>query len=320
MMSGEWQDDVEILTDAFPGYQGDDAVSVPGVEFRIYADVNTAVTDLVAGNLDIVNGVPPEQWEETIAQVPNSDQSADSGINYIGFPTYAEPWDNPDLRAALSMAIDREAITQGIFNGLRDPAYNFYAPVIPGYEENVCDEWDYNPDLAAERFEAAGGLDAVGDSLEIWFNEGGGHDLWMDAIITQWEQNLGIPASSVTFQQLPFAEYLELADTQQLTGPFRLGWGASYLHPQYYTVLPLQRTADEGGNNAAFWRSEAFDAAITEALSFTDLDESIPAWQDAMEVACTEVPLAPVFYSQNTYAWNDPVGGVFIDAFGVLDY
>lgn len=320
MMSGEWTDDVEILTDAYPDYQGDDAVSIGGVEFRIYADVNTAVTDLVAGNLDIVNGVPPEQWEQTISQVPNSELSADSGINYIGFPTYAEPFDNPDMRAALSMAIDREAITTGIFDGLREPAQNFYAPVIPGYEEEVCQEWTFDPEEAQARFEAAGGLDALGDSLEVWFNEGGGHDLWIDVIITQWEQNLGIPATNVSFQQLPFAEYLEVADSQGLTGPFRLGWGASYLHPQYYTVLPLQLTADEGGNNAPFWESEDFDAAVAEALTFTTLEESIPAWQDAMGVACAEVPLAPVFFGQNTFAWNDPVGGVFIDAFGVIDY
>lgn len=320
MMNGEWVDDVEILLDAYPDYQGDDAVSIDGVEFRIYADVNTAVTDLIAGNLDIVNGVPPEQWEQTISEVPNSDLSADSGINYVGFPTYAEPFDNPDLRAALSMAIDREAITEGVFDGLRDPAQNFLAPVIPAYEEEVCQNWTFDPDEASARFEAAGGLEAIGDSLEVWFNEGGGHELWMDVIITQWEQNLGIPASSVSFQQLPFAEYLELIDTQQLTGPFRLGWGASYLHPQYYTVLPLQLTADEGGNNAAFWESAEFDAAVAEALSFTTLEESIPSWQAAMDVACDEVPLAPVYFSTNTYAWNDPVGGVFIDAFGVLDY
>ena len=57
MMAGEWEDDVVINTDAYPDYQGTPA-QIPGIEFRIYADVNTAVTDLVAGNLDIVDAVP----------------------------------------------------------------------------------------------------------------------------------------------------------------------------------------------------------------------------------------------------------------------
>lgn len=320
MMDGEWQDDVVINTVAYPDYQGDDAVSVDGVEFVIYAAIETAVTDLVAGNLDIVNGVPEEQWEDTIAQVPNSDLSDDSGINYIGFPTYVEPLDDPTMRAALSMAIDREAISEGVFDGLGAPAGNFYSPVIPGYEEEVCDNWEYNPDMAAQLFEEAGGVEALGDTIEVWFNEGGGHDLWMDTVITQWEQVLGIPASSVSFQQLPFAEYLEVADSQQFTGPFRLGWGASYLHPQYYAQLAMQLTSDEGGNNAMFWESEDFDTAISDALAIADFEESLPAWQEVMDVACAETPLAPIYYGQNTYAWNDPVEGVFIDAFGVIDY
>ncbi len=204
MMDGEWEDDVAIFTTAFPDYQGDDAAQYGGHEFRIYAAIETAVTDLVAGNLDIVNGVPPEQWEDTIAQVPNSALSPDSGINYIGFPDYAPPFDDPNLRAALSMAIDREAITQGIFNGLRAPASNFFSPVIPGYVEQIdgCTNWSFNPEEAAARFEEFGGVEALGDSLDVLFNEGGGHDLWLDAVITQWEQNLGIPA---VVRQLPAA-------------------------------------------------------------------------------------------------------------------
>ncbi len=319
MMNGEWQDDIEIVTDAFPEYQGDPA-QIAGIEFRIYADVNTAVTDLVAGNLDIVDAVPPEQWESTISQVPNSELSPSSSINYIGFPTYAPPFDDPVLRAALSMAIDREAITEGIFGGLRQPANNILAPVIPGYEEMVCDNWTFNPELAAERFEEAGGIEALGDSIDIWFNEGGGHDLWMDAVITQWEQNLGIPASSITFQQLPFAEYLELADSQQFTGPFRLGWGMDYPHPQNYLQILLELTADEGGNNATFWTNEEYSGLIGEALAIPDVEESLPTWQEANAVACDEAPVAPMFYGQNSYAWNDGVGGVSVDAFGNLDY
>ena len=320
MMNGEWEDDVQILTDAYADYAGEDGAQVSGIEFRIYADVNTAVTDLVAGNLDIVDAVPPEQWENVTGQVPNNDLSASSSINYIGFPTYAPPFDNADLRAALSMAIDREAITTGIFDGLRQPAFNILAPVIPGYADEVCDEWTFNPELAAERFEAAGGLDAVGDSLEVWFNEGGGHDLWMDAVITQWEQNLGIPASSVNFQQLPFAEYLELADTQQFTGPFRLGWGMDYPHPQNYLQILLELTADEGGNNATFWTNEDYSAKIAEALAVTDVEESIPVWEEANAIACADAPVAPMFYGQNSYAWNDGVSGVAVDAFGNLVY
>lgn len=319
MMNGEWEDDVQILVDAYPDYQGT-PVSIPGIEFRIYGDVNTAVTDLVAGELDIVDGVPPEQWASTIAEVPNYDTSASSSINYMGFPVYQAPFDNVDMRAALSMAIDRSAITEGIFEGLRQPANNLLAPVIPGYQETVCDEWTFNPELAQARFEAAGGLDAIGDSMNVWFNEGGGHDQWMNAVLTMWEQNLGIPASSVTFQNLPFAEYLDVADNADFTGPFRLGWGMDYPHPQNYLELLLTLTAEEGGYNSTFWKDDDYTAKVNEANAESDLLTSIGIWQEAAELACTNVPLAPMFYGQNSFAWNDGVGGVQVDAFGRLVY
>ncbi|MEE8602432.1 hypothetical protein [Euzebya tangerina] len=85
-------------------------------------------------------------------------------------------------------------------------------------------------------------------------------------------------------------------------------------------VLALQQTADEGGNNATFWRNDELDATIDEALATTTLEESLPIWQEAMAIVCNNAPLAPVFFSQNTFAWNDGIEGVNIDAFGVIDY
>ena len=321
MMASEWQDDIVIETDVYSDYAGDNASSV-GVEFIIFADINTGVTDLTAGDLDIVNRVPPEIWEDTISQVPNSETYEDSGINYIGFPTYDDRFSDPQIRAALSMAIDRETITEGIFGGLREPAGNILSPVIPGYQETIdgCDNWTFNPELAAEMFEAAGGAELFADGLDVWFNEGGGHDLWVTDVVNQWEANLGISAGNVTFQQLPFAEYLELADGAQFTGPFRLGWGMDYPHPQNYLQILLELTAPEGGNNATFWTNDEYSATIAEALLVPDVEESLPLWEDAAALACSEAPVAPMFYSVNAVAWNDTVDGVFVDAFGVIDY
>lgn len=320
-MDGAWDHDVAINTTAYEDYSGENTAQVSGIQFRIYADVNTAVTDLYAGELDIVDAVPPERWSEAQAQVPNSDTSPSSSINYLGFPNYAAPYDNPDLRAALSMSIDRQAITETIFEGTRQPAYNLLAPVIPAYQEEVCPEWTYDPEEAVSRFEAAGGLDALGDSITVWFNEGASHDVWIEAVVNQWAQTLGIDPNNVGFEQLQFAEYLGLADEQGFTGAFRLGWGMDYPHPQNYMQLLLQSdfTPPVGANNTGY-TSEEFDAALAEALSIADIEEAAPAYQEAMEIACADVPLAPMFYGLNQFAWGDEVSGVYVDAFGDLDY
>lgn len=317
-MDGAWQHDQAINTTAYADYGGEEQPQIGGIEFRIYGDVNTAVTDLYAGELDIVDAVPPERWSETQSQVPNTDTTPSSSINYLGFPTYDETYANADLRAALSMAIDRELITETIFEGLRDPANNLLAPVIPGHEADVCEEWNYDPEAAAERFEEAGGLEGP---ITVWFNEGGGHENWVEAVVNQWSQNLGIDASNVQFEQLQFAEYLGLADEQGFDGPFRLGWGMDYPHPQNYLQLLLDsRFMPPTGANNTGYSNEEFDAKLDEALTITDIEEAAPVYQEATEIACQDVPLAPMFYGLNSFAWNDGVGGVTVNPFGDLDY
>ena len=325
MMDGAWEHNQAINTVAYEDYAGDQGMQVGGVEFRIYADVNTAVTDLLAGNLDIVDAIPPERFPEVQQQLANTETSPSSSINYIGFPLYTDMYggeENRPLRQALSQAIDRAAITEAIFNGSRQPANNFLAPVIPGYQETVegCENWSYDPEAAAQKFEEAGGIDGT---ITLYYNAGAAHEDWLEAVANQWQNNLGIEAGTVQFEGVqPFGDYLTRLDEQDIDGPYRLGWGMDYPHPQNYLqiVLDPDFTPQQGGANSTFYDSEEYNAALDEALAQTDLDSAIPLWQEAVGIACQDVPLIPMFYGLNQFGWSEGVGNVFVDAFGNLVY
>jgi ABC-type transport system substrate-binding protein len=319
MMDGTWEHDVEIRTVANPDFAGDDPAQIEGLTFRIYEDVNTAVNDLLAGNLDIVDGVPPERVAEVEAAVPNFGEGPSSSINYLGFPLYDPAFQNPDVRAALSMAIDRETLVNSpIFNGTRQAAFNLQSPIIPGYQETVCDNWTYNPEQAAALWESSGGIEGP---ITVWFNSGAGHDQWVEAVVNMWGETLGIDVNTVTFEQLDFADYLPLADSQGFTGPFRLGWGMDYPHPQNYWQLLLDsRFAPPVGSNSGFYSNPEFDAKIDEANAQADINDAIPLYQEAAAIACADTPLIPMFFSLNQFGWNDTVGGVTMDTFGNLVY
>ena len=319
MMDGDWVHDTEIKTVANPNYAGTDAPQVAGVTFKIYADVNTAINDLEAGNLDIVDSVTPERADEVKGIAPNFGESPSSSINYLGFPLYDANYQDPNIRAALSMAIDKEALVASpIFNGTRQAAFNLQSPVIPGYQETVCPNWNYDPAAAKTLWDAAGGL----DSVVVWFNAGAGHDQWVDAVVNMWAQNLGLDPTSVTYEQLEFADYLPKLDGKEVTGPFRLGWGMDYPHPQNYWQLLLDSRfgSDVGGSNSTFYVNPDFDAKVDEANAQADLADAIPLYQEAAAIACNDTPLIPMFFGLNQYSWNDTVGGVYVDAFGNLDY
>ena len=324
MMDGPWEHNVAINTVAYEDYGGEQGMQIGGLEFRIFDDVNTAVNELLAGNLDIVDDVPPERFAEVQNQVANSDTSPISSITYVGFPLYDPMWggdENRPLRAALSQAIDREAINEAIFGGLRAPANNFLSPVIPGYQESVegCENWNFNPEEAAQNFEEAGGIDGP---FTVYFNAGGAHEDWLTAVVNQWANNLGIDPSQVQFEAVtPFGDYLQRLDDQGVDGPYRLGWGMDYPHPQNFlqTVLDPDFTPPTG-SNSTFYTSEEFNAALDEALAQTDLDASLPLYQEVVRIACEDVPLIPIFYDINLYGWTENVGDVFVNAFGDLVY
>ncbi|MEX2655193.1 MAG: ABC transporter substrate-binding protein [Acidimicrobiia bacterium] len=323
MMAEPWDHNVAIYTTAYPDYAGDEPAQIENLEFRIFDDVNTAVNELLAGNLDIHDGVPPERVAEVEGQVPNLAAQATSSINYLGIPWYDPDLggdENRDLRAALSMAIDQEAITTAIFDGRRLPAFNLLSPVIPSYQDQVCDAWGYDPEAAAALYATT---DGIPSDLTFYFNAGAGHEAWIEAVTNQWAQNLGIDVSGIKFEGVqPFGDYLNRLDEQAVDGPFRLGWGMDYPHPQNYWQLLLDSRyhSNAGGANSSFYVNPAFDAKVDEALAINDLNESLPVWQEVAEIACNDVPVIPMFYGQADYAWNDTVSGVRVDSFSNVAY
>jgi len=319
MMDGSWEHDIEIRTVANPDFAGEDPAQIEGLTFKIYSEVDAAINDLLAGNLDIVDAVTPERVAEVQAAVPNFGETASSSINYLAFPLYDPAFENPEVRAALSMAIDRQTIVDSpIFNGTRAPAFNLQSPVIPGYQETVCDNWNYDPEQAAALWESSGGIEGP---ITVWFNSGAGHDAWVEAVVNMWGENLGIDVTTVSFEQLEFADYLPRIDGQEMTGPFRLGWGMDYPHPQNYWQLLLDsRFHPPVGSNSSFYTNPEYDAKIDEANAEADINNAIPLYQEAAAIACADTPLIPMFFGLNQFGWSDNVDGVYVDAFGNLVY
>ncbi|MCW2613287.1 MAG: 4-phytase, partial [Frankiales bacterium] len=243
----------------FEDYAGEKA-KADKVEIKIYTDVNTAYTDLQAGNLDIVDTVPPDaiataedEFGDRYIERPSS------SFTYMGFPTYDARFKDKRVRQAFSMAVDRAAITEAIFNGTRQPAFSAISPVVDGSRDDACTYCEYKPD-EAKKLLAESGFDAT-KPVDLWFNAGAGHDEWVQAVGNQLRDNLGI-----TYKLqggLQFAEYLPKADAKGFTGPFRLGWAMDYPSPQNY-LEPLYSTSaiPPNGSNTAFYSNPAFDDLI----------------------------------------------------------
>ena len=320
MMNGTWEHDVQVPLTAYPDYAGEDTPQVQDFTFQIYADVNTAYTDALAGNLDIVSSVPPDFLGTYQADFP--DRNAEFGttsFNYLGFPAYLEQF-TKEHRQALSMAVDRELITEAIFLGARDAAHSVIPPNLFG-RDDVCPSWNYDPAAAAALWDAAPEL----GPFDVWFNAGAGHDLWVEAVVNQWAENLGLDPASVTFQQLEFSEYLPVVDNQELTGPFRLGWGQDYPSP-YNFLFPLYHSANAApvGSNATHYNNPDFDAALAAGVekfaASGNIEDALPDYYAAEDLLCDDAQVMPMFFGKAQVVWNEGTDNVFLDSYGDIGY
>ncbi len=318
MMDGEWQHNQSIRVVRYDDYAGEDKPKLDAIEFAIYDAVETAYQDLQAGTIDIVDSIPTESIDSAEAEFGDKlGNSPSSSINYLGFPSYVE-WLTPEHRAALSMAIDRETLNDTIFNGSRQPAYSIVNPVIPGYQENVCENWNFDAAAAKAKWDEAGGYDGP---IVMWFNSGGNHEAWIEAVKNMWVNTLGVSPDQFEFKTLQFAEYLPIADAGEFTGPFRLGWGMDYPHPQNY-LEPLFHSEQKApaGSNSTFYDNPEFDALIAEGNAAGGLEPGIPFYQDAEKLLCEDTAIAPIAFGQNFFASTERVQDLYVDAFSNINY
>jgi oligopeptide transport system substrate-binding protein len=319
MMDGTWEHDVGINVVRYEDYGGTPG-NADAVEFRVYADLAVSYRDVQAGNLDI-GDVPDDQIANAETEFGERYITAESSsFSYIGFPLETAPYDNPDIRTALSMAIDREAIISAIFFDTLTPADDMVSPVVQGYREGACGEaCTFDPEAAKQLYDQAGGIDGT---VRIWFNNDGGHEGWIEAVSNQWRQNLGI--EDIEFESMPFARYLGLLDeeidddpaTEGVDGPWRLGWVMDYPSMQNY----LENLHGTGaGSNYSTYSNPEVDELLAQGKSAASGEEAISFYQQADDMIIEDLPIIPLWYGQVQQVTSERVSNVVYDKFTFVD-
>ncbi|GAB3125993.1 ABC transporter substrate-binding protein [Streptomyces calidiresistens] len=308
----------------FEEYAGDDGARNDGVELIVYTDNSTAYTDLQAGNLDVIDDIPA-------AQLRNAEQDLDGRyinepagiIQTVSFPLYAEAWQGGDaatIRRGLSMAINREEITERIFQGTRTPATDFTSPVLGeegGYDEDLCGEvCEYDPERARELIEEAGGL--PGGTVTLSSNvDAGSHRQWMDAACNSINNALGDTGACTVTPVPTFADYRNRITGREMTGMFRTGWQMDYpliqnfLQPIFYST---------GSSNDSGYDNPDFDELVDRANRADDEEEAVDLFREAEELLVEDLPAIPLWYQNGIAGYSERVDNVTLNPFSVPVY
>jgi oligopeptide transport system substrate-binding protein len=305
-------------------YPGDDKARNGGVTLKVYTDNNTAYTDLMAGNLDLVDDVPAQQLKNVRSDLAGRYLNTPAGIiQTLAFPYYDENWNKPDsdkVRKGLSRAINRRQITDTIFQQTRTPVTDWTSPVLGaagGFKEGLCGEWcEYDAEEARKLIAEGGGL--PGGQVRITYNaDTGSHKLWVDAVCNSINNALGNEKACVGNPVGTFADFRSQASQQKLSGPFRAGWQMDYpliqnfLQPLYYT---------NASSNDGKWSNKEFDALVDQANAESDNAKAVEMFQKAEAVVRDAMAAIPLWYQNGSAGWSERLSNVALNPFSVPVY
>ena len=302
---------------AFAGYAGPAKPSIKGIDLRIYTSREAAYNDLVAGNLDLLRDIPASKlvadlWKRDLRGRAVVQPRAN--IQALGMPfTDANPQLlKPAIRQALSMAIDRKAIVDILFNGIGQPATGWVPPGVEGYQPGACGEYcTFDPVKAKELLAKAGGY--KGD-LKLYYAGDSEVKSAMDAVCNSIQNTLSI--TCVTSALSDNATFRSYTRSGKADGPFPSNWTMDY--PSIDNALiPLY--SKDGTSNKGAYESAAFDALMDKAATEASA-AAIKTYQEAERLLTAEMPRVPLWNPAMTVGHSPKVRSVTLYANGRIDY
>lgn len=307
----------ETVLSKFADYKGVAPAKVDQVTFRVYSDPAAAYNDVVADNLDVVDQIPPDQL---IGEAYKTDldgrngQRAIGGNDWVTFsPEDEQLKDNPELRKAISMAIDREGIMQTVFSGTRTAATGWVPPAVDGYQPGACgDACTFDAAKAKAAFDAAGGYDGT---LTYTANvDGAGNAQMGEAVCNSIKNALGVDC--VLNGVNDFATFQKGIDGGDYKGMMRSAWQMDYPSIENFLAPIYSKGAD---SNWSKYDGSEFESLLSEAAAAATPEEANALYQQAEAKLGADFPTAPLDYKTATFGWSSKVDNVKITPFGTPD-
>ncbi|MFJ8625536.1 ABC transporter substrate-binding protein [Kitasatospora sp. NPDC093550] len=309
-----WAHNSQVVTKAFPDYQGVDKPKNGGIVFKMYTTSEAAYADLQSNNLDVMDQVPPS----ALATYKNDlgDRAVDSpqgAIQNIGFTLYQADWSAPEkaqVRQGLSMAIDRATITKTVLQGSRAPASAWVAEGVEGYKAGTCGDFcNFDAAKAKQLIQQGGGV--PGNKVLITYNADGGHKEWVDAVCNSIRQNTGVDCLGDPKPDFKTARAAITGHT--LNGAFRTGWVQDYpLNANF--LADVYRTG--AASNDTGYSNPQFDQAATQADEAASVADTVTGYQKAEDVLPSGMPTIPLWYYRTNSGYSTRVQNVKFDSFG----
>jgi oligopeptide transport system substrate-binding protein len=290
-----------------PSFHDAENVALDQVNYIPTEDRSTALKRFEAGELDTNDDMPLEQLEDIQARLGDKVRIGPYiGTYYYVVKMQEEPWSDPEIRRAISMAIDRDFLAEEVWTNAMIPAYGMVPPGVEGYESYTADYADM--DQIEREDEAARILEEHGYGpdnplpLEIRFNTSENHQNTAVAIQEQLRP-LGVEVTMLNTDTATHYGHLEQKGDFDYA---RAGWIADYKDPE--TFLGISRAAS--GNNYADFNNPEFERLMDEATAAGgNPEERFRLLHEAEKILVDELPNMPLLFYRYKLLISDKIKG-----------
>ncbi|MDE0348331.1 MAG: peptide ABC transporter substrate-binding protein [Gammaproteobacteria bacterium] len=299
----DWQPHAHIDLRPNPHFHDADSVTLSGVRYLPTADSYAAFNRYRAGEIDAIGDFPSGEIDWVREHLADHLRLTPLvSIMYLVFNVTKPPFDNPRVREALGIAIDRELLTARVMQSDEVPSPSLVPPMVPGYTSavTVAEERPTRLERARRLLAEAGYGPGNPLTVTLRYISGVESKRVQVAISAMWK-DIGV-ATTLHHTELKS----HFADLRQ--GDFEVaqaGWFGEN-NPEHYLNLLV---SDTGDVNYGRFASGAFDALMDRAHAEADLERRLELLREAEAIGLAEHPVTPLYAVTIRGLVNPRIGG-----------
>ncbi len=236
---------------------------------------------------------------------------SDMSLTYIGFNCAEAPFDDPNIRKAFAMAVDKEKIISLTLRDTVTGADGILPPDMSGYNEDLAGiDFDVEAALALiaeSEYGDVANLSRITITTGGW---GGQISSDLEAIINEWRVNLGVEVEVRQLEPETFL-YSIMDEKDQM---FYWGWGADYPHPQNFLEV-LFATGND--NNIGEYRNPEVDVLLEAAAAEMDSELSLALYRQVEQMLIDDAACIPLWYGKSYVLIKPYVSGYSLNPLGM---
>jgi len=296
-----WKHENEIQLKANPNFfPGKPAIE--NVEMFMINELTTALAMYEQGQLDFIdNHSIPILEKPRLAKAPGFKHVPQLRGEYYGFASFRKPFDDPRVRKAFAMAIDRSVIPK-LLRGGEQPASSWIPPGMLAHNSKLG--LPYNPPEARRLLREAGYPDGKGfPQVTLGYNTLEDKKIVAEAIQGMWKRNLGVLVRLENLEWKVFLKRLQ-NDPPHI---FRSGWGADYPDPDNFMKL----FTSFSGQNYSRWKNARYDQLLEQAAREMNEQKRVRLYNEAQKLLCeVDVSIVPLFNTAESTVLNPRYTGL----------